>query len=180
MTYVGKDPFVCIIELLPFWAGFCKHLVLHQHGNAVHMLPHVHLFHMYLSNFQVDCIVHNRKSTYSTQAGQPACLSGLQLCPAVLALMTATALNWMADKTCMLLMLPQEHHDVLTLQVHQLRQQEQGGQQSKPKRPRAVVLGPTRELTDQILQVAKSLCHHARFRSACVNGGAHIQQPLHK
>lgn len=62
--------------------------------------------------------------------------------------------------------------------MHQLRQQEQGGQQSKPKRPRAVVLGPTRELTDQILQVAKSLCHHARFRSACVNGGAHVLQPL--
>ena len=57
-------------------------------------------------------------------------------------------------------------------QVHKLREQEQHGQQSKPKRPRAVVLGPTRELTDQILQVAKSLCHHARFRSACVNGGA--------
>ena len=56
-------------------------------------------------------------------------------------------------------------------QVHKLRQQEQEGQQTKPKRPRALVLGPTRELTDQILQVAKSLCHHARFRSACVNGG---------
>ncbi|KAL3130557.1 hypothetical protein ABBQ38_008365 [Trebouxia sp. C0009 RCD-2024] len=60
--------------------------------------------------------------------------------------------------------------------VHQLRQQEQEGQQSKPKRPRAVVLGPTRELTDQILQVAKSLCHHARFRSACVNGGGTYAQ----
>jgi len=58
-----------------------------------------------------------------------------------------------------------------SLQVHKLRQQEQDGQQTKPKRPRALVLGPTRELTDQILQVAKSLSHHARFRSACVNGG---------
>ena len=57
------------------------------------------------------------------------------------------------------------------LQVHNLRQQEQDGQQTKPRRPRALVLGPTRELTDQILQVAKSLSHHARFRSACVNGG---------
>lgn len=57
------------------------------------------------------------------------------------------------------------------LQVHKLRQQEQDGQQTKPRRPRALVLGPTRELTDQILQVAKSLSHHARFRSACVNGG---------
>ena len=34
-----------------------------------------------------------------------------------------------------------------------------------------LVLGPTRELTDQILQVAKSLSHFAKFRSACVNGG---------
>ena len=58
-----------------------------------------------------------------------------------------------------------------SLQVHKLRQQEQDGQQTKPRRPRALVLGPTRELTDQILQVAKSLSHHARFRSACVNGG---------
>lgn len=29
------------------------------------------------------------------------------------------------------------------------------GAAAKPKRPRALVLGPTRELTDQILQVAK-------------------------
>ena len=77
-----------------------------------------------------------------------------------------------ADKGCLLVMC-YYLHTFLLLQVQQLRQQEQGGQQSKPKRPRAVVLGPTRELTDQILQVAKSLCHHARFRSACVNGGVH-------
>lgn len=56
-------------------------------------------------------------------------------------------------------------------QVHKLRQSEAEGRASKAKRPRAVVLGPTRELTDQILRVAKSLSHHARFRSACVNGG---------
>ncbi|KAA6420269.1 MAG: DEAD-box ATP-dependent RNA helicase 39-like [Trebouxia sp. A1-2] len=60
--------------------------------------------------------------------------------------------------------------------VHNLRQQEQDGQQTKPRRPRALVLGPTRELTDQILQVAKSLSHHARFRSACVNGGGTYAQ----
>ena len=62
------------------------------------------------------------------------------------------------------------------VQVHKLRQQEEEGRGSKPKRPRALVLGPTRELTDQILHVAKSLSHHARFRSACVNGG--ITSPL--
>lgn len=60
--------------------------------------------------------------------------------------------------------------------VHKLREQEQDGQQTKPRRPRALVLGPTRELTDQILQVAKSLSHHARFRSACVNGGGTYAQ----
>lgn len=43
---------------------------------------------------------------------------------------------------------------------------------TKPRRPRALVLGPTRELTDQILAVAKTLSHTAKFRSACVNGGA--------
>lgn len=52
-----------------------------------------------------------------------------------------------------------------------------GEQQAKPKRPRAIVLGPTRELTDQILGVAKSISHHAKFRSACVNGGALTARP---
>ena len=42
---------------------------------------------------------------------------------------------------------------------------------AKPKRPRALVLGPTRELTDQILQVAKALAHTAKFRSGIANGG---------
>ncbi|KAI3431312.1 hypothetical protein D9Q98_004370 [Chlorella vulgaris] len=46
------------------------------------------------------------------------------------------------------------------------------GAAAKPKRPRALVLGPTRELTDQILQVAKALAHNAKFRSAAVNGGS--------
>lgn len=83
-----------------------------------------------------------------------------------------------ASSICLRYLVWAEHRMLLfisvttCMQVHKLRQQEQDGQQSKPKRPRAVVLGPTRELTDQILQVAKSLSHHARFRSACVNGGA--------
>jgi hypothetical protein len=50
--------------------------------------------------------------------------------------------------------------------------EKRGAAQAKPRRPRALVLGPTRELTDQILGVAKSMSHHAKFRSACVNGGA--------
>jgi superfamily II DNA/RNA helicase len=43
---------------------------------------------------------------------------------------------------------------------------------AKPKRPRALVLGPTRELTDQILRVAKALAHTAKFRSGIANGGS--------
>ena len=60
------------------------------------------------------------------------------------------------------------------MQVKLLKDAEQqGGERAKPKRPRAIVLGPTRELTDQILGVAKSMSHFAKFRSACVNGGQH-------
>ena len=58
------------------------------------------------------------------------------------------------------------------LQVKLLKDAEaQGEERAKPKRPRAIILGPTRELTDQILGVAKSMSHFAKFRSACVNGG---------
>ena len=48
-----------------------------------------------------------------------------------------------------------------------------GAPPGAPRRPRALVLGPTRELTDQLLRVAKALAHHEKFRSVCVNGGAH-------
>jgi superfamily II DNA/RNA helicase len=54
-------------------------------------------------------------------------------------------------------------------------QEKKGGAAARAKRPRALVLGPTRELTDQILSVAKSISHHAKFRSACVNGGASVE-----
>ena len=61
------------------------------------------------------------------------------------------------------------------LQVKLLKDAEaQGEERAKPKRPRAIILGPTRELTDQILGVAKSMSHFAKFRSACVNGGEHV------
>ncbi len=63
---------------------------------------------------------------------------------------------------------------VFHMQVKLLKDAEQQGEErAKPKRPRAIVLGPTRELTDQILGVAKSMSHFAKFRSACVNGGQH-------
>lgn len=56
-------------------------------------------------------------------------------------------------------------------QVKHLKEQETKGASTRPKRPRALVLGPTRELTDQILTVAKGLSHYAKFRSTCLNGG---------
>eukprot|EP00241_Pyramimonas_parkeae_P001717 CAMPEP_0114244080 /NCGR_PEP_ID=MMETSP0058-20121206/11141_1 /TAXON_ID=36894 /ORGANISM="Pyramimonas parkeae, CCMP726" /LENGTH=500 /DNA_ID=CAMNT_0001356981 /DNA_START=420 /DNA_END=1923 /DNA_ORIENTATION=- len=56
--------------------------------------------------------------------------------------------------------------------IHQLRAEEgEGGVVARPKRPRAVVLLPTRELSHQILAVCKSICHHARFRSTLITGG---------
>ncbi|GBG69910.1 hypothetical protein CBR_g4737 [Chara braunii] len=56
--------------------------------------------------------------------------------------------------------------------IHKLRaDEERTGKMARPRRPRAVVLGPTRELTEQVLHVAKSLSHHARFRSAMIGGG---------
>ena len=54
-----------------------------------------------------------------------------------------------------------------------------GAPPGAPRRPRALVLGPTRELTDQLLRVAKALSHHEKFRSVCVNGGAHARWRLH-
>ncbi|KAI5005274.1 hypothetical protein ZWY2020_032517 [Hordeum vulgare] len=41
--------------------------------------------------------------------------------------------------------------------------------------PRAVVLCPTRELTEQVFRVAKSISHHARFRSTMVSGGTRLK-----
>ena len=74
-------------------------------------------------------------------------------------------------------------HHIISLEGHAqvklLKDAERrGDEQAKPKRPRALVLGPTRELTDQILGVAKSLSHHAKFRSACVNGGRRLFLPV--
>ncbi|KAL6627301.1 hypothetical protein ACP70R_031027 [Stipagrostis hirtigluma subsp. patula] len=49
------------------------------------------------------------------------------------------------------------------------------GMSMKPRRPRAVVLCPTRELTEQVYRVAKSISHHARFRSTMVSGGTRLR-----
>lgn len=55
--------------------------------------------------------------------------------------------------------------------VQKLREDERSGIRSRSKHPRALVMGPTRELAMQVLQVAKSLSHHAKFRSSCISGG---------
>ncbi|XVE55093.1 hypothetical protein DITRI_Ditri03aG0133200 [Diplodiscus trichospermus] len=60
--------------------------------------------------------------------------------------------------------------------VQLLRQDEAMlGMLTKPRRPRAVVLCPTRELSEQVFRVAKSISHHARFRSTMVSGGGRLR-----
>ncbi|KAJ0024956.1 hypothetical protein Pint_07861 [Pistacia integerrima] len=49
------------------------------------------------------------------------------------------------------------------------------GRLMKPRRPRAVVLCPTRELSEQVFRVSKSISHHARFRSTMVSGGGRLR-----
>ncbi|XP_021737649.1 DEAD-box ATP-dependent RNA helicase 39-like [Chenopodium quinoa] len=55
------------------------------------------------------------------------------------------------------------------------RDEEISGIRIKPRRPRAVVLSPTRELSEQVFRVAKSISHHARFRSIMVSGGGRLR-----
>ncbi|KAK7277371.1 hypothetical protein RIF29_18522 [Crotalaria pallida] len=60
--------------------------------------------------------------------------------------------------------------------VQLLRRDEQlNGMLLKPRRPRAVVLCPTRELSEQVFRVAKSISHHARFRCTMVSGGGRLR-----
>ncbi|XP_073315507.1 DEAD-box ATP-dependent RNA helicase 39 [Primulina huaijiensis] len=49
------------------------------------------------------------------------------------------------------------------------------GMLMKPRRPRAVVLCPTRELCEQVFRVTKSISHHARFRSTMISGGGRLR-----
>ncbi|GMH17052.1 hypothetical protein Nepgr_018893 [Nepenthes gracilis] len=55
------------------------------------------------------------------------------------------------------------------------RDEENSGILMKPRRPRAVVLCPTRELSEQVFRVAKSISHHARFRSTMISGGGRLR-----
>ncbi|KAL0711858.1 hypothetical protein Bca4012_018836 [Brassica carinata] len=63
------------------------------------------------------------------------------------------------------------------LPVVQLMREDEAtlGKITKPRRPRTVVMCPTRELSEQVYRVAKSLSHHARFRSILVSGGSRIR-----
>ncbi|GLC43306.1 hypothetical protein PLESTB_001342500 [Pleodorina starrii] len=60
--------------------------------------------------------------------------------------------------------------------VQALKAEEAAGFVPRPKRPRVLVLGPTRELTDQITGVAKRLCHSAKFRATCANAHTSLSQ----
>lgn len=68
---------------------------------------------------------------------------------------------------------PHPHFPSSTLPcaVQSLKEGEARGTCHQAAPAAALVLGPTRELTDQILKVAKSLSHHAKFRSAGLSGG---------
>ncbi|XP_065832911.1 uncharacterized protein [Oscarella lobularis] len=56
--------------------------------------------------------------------------------------------------------------------VNRLRDEEEfAGKVTRINRPRAVILLPARELVSQVLSVAKSLCHVARFRAVGLCGG---------
>jgi len=59
--------------------------------------------------------------------------------------------------------------------VHHLREEQDRGVMSRLKRPRALIVLPNRELAFQVLKVAKSLCHTARFRSALLTGGKKLR-----
>ena len=56
--------------------------------------------------------------------------------------------------------------------IHRLREEEERhGVIPRLKRPRALILLPSRDLAAQVLLVAKSLCHVARFRAVGLIGG---------
>ncbi|KAG1667840.1 hypothetical protein FOA52_011028 [Chlamydomonas sp. UWO 241] len=60
--------------------------------------------------------------------------------------------------------------------INLIKAQEVGGFVGRPKRPRALVLGPTKELTEQIAGVCKALSHSAKFRAVGLTGSKTKQQ----
>lgn len=65
------------------------------------------------------------------------------------------------------------HHCAkLGISLQELKRQElDDGFVGKPKRPRVIVLSPTRELTEQIAGVARQLSHHAKLRTVALSTG---------
>ena len=57
------------------------------------------------------------------------------------------------------------------------RQEDHEGFVGKPRRPRVIVLSPTRELTDQIAGVARQLSHHAKLRTVALSTGIKCVPP---
>lgn len=55
--------------------------------------------------------------------------------------------------------------------ISRLRDEEEQGLLPRLKRPRALIVLPSRELAAQVLSVAKSLCHLAKFRAVGLIGG---------
>lgn len=49
-----------------------------------------------------------------------------------------------------------------------------GGLRSRPNRPRALVIVPTRELCEQVKNVAKQITHYLKLRSMSISGGVPI------
>lgn len=56
--------------------------------------------------------------------------------------------------------------------IHRMRREEAAsGTRARAKRPRVLIVGPTRELVEQVRGVAKTISHHARFSSEIIIGG---------
>lgn len=51
-----------------------------------------------------------------------------------------------------------------------IKTQEKEGFVGRPKRPRALIIGPTKELTEQIAGVAKALSHIVKIRTVGLTG----------
>jgi superfamily II DNA/RNA helicase len=61
--------------------------------------------------------------------------------------------------------------------LHRLKQiEEETAARARPRRPRALVVVPTRELGEQVLSVAKTLSHVAKFSATGVFGGGSRSQ----
>jgi superfamily II DNA/RNA helicase len=56
--------------------------------------------------------------------------------------------------------------------IQQIKDAEKAtGARAKPKRPRVLIIGPTRELAEQVRSVAKAVSHHCKFSSELIIGG---------